>query len=236
VEIVDYLIKALEFGDSWKNTDVFIREEILRKPHGLLLWDGLDEVHSRELLNKVVSTIRYLSSAFPNCSQIVACRTAAYQNYLPFFKEIEIAPFDPGQISEFVCKWFIGDPAKDGIYRPPAGTAQTESDTYTRYELLEPGSGKFKIYYEVTATTAGAKYYYNPIRKGSVATDESVYDAATGKPLHFEVVSGADAHKDPLIAYRGGLGGPFVSRKKISNSNQIDPTAAKMKQRMARPG
>ena len=90
--------------------------------------------------------------------------------------------------------------AKDGIYLPPAGTGQTESDTYTRYELLEPGSGKFKIYYDVTATTAGAKYYYNPIRKGSVATDESVYDAATGKPLHFEVVDGADARKDPLMA------------------------------------
>jgi hypothetical protein len=90
--------------------------------------------------------------------------------------------------------------AKDGIYRSPAGAAQTESDTYTRYELLQPGSGKFRIYYEVTATTAGARYYYNPIRKGSVATDESVHDAATGKPLHFEVVSGADARKDPLMA------------------------------------
>jgi len=92
------------------------------------------------------------------------------------------------------------DATKDAIYRPPPGTGQTEDDTYTRYELLEPGSGKFKIYYEVTATTAGAKYYYNPIRKGSVATDESVYDPATGKPLHFEVVSGADARKDPLMA------------------------------------
>ena len=89
---------------------------------------------------------------------------------------------------------------KDGISMPRAGTAQTESDTYTRYELLEPGSGRFRIYYEVTATTAGAKYYYNPIRKGSVATDESVHDAVTGKPLHFEVVSGADARKDPLMA------------------------------------
>ena len=41
---------------------------------------------------------------------------------------------------------------KDGIYWPGASTGQTEADTYTRYELLEPGSGKFKIYYEVTAT------------------------------------------------------------------------------------
>jgi hypothetical protein len=88
---------------------------------------------------------------------------------------------------------------KDGIYFPTA-TAQTETDEYTRYELLAPGSSKFKITYEVTATTAGAKYYYNPIRKGSAATEESVLDAMTGKPLKFEIVSGADARKVALMA------------------------------------
>jgi hypothetical protein len=77
---------------------------------------------------------------------------------------------------------------------------QTETDEYTRYELLAPDSASFKIYYEVTATTAGAKVFYNPIRKGSVASDEAVYDAMTGAPLHFQVVSGADARQDPLMA------------------------------------
>ena len=65
---------------------------------------------------------------------------------------------------------------------------QTESDAYTRYELLAPGSAKFRIIYEVSATTAGATHYFNPIRKGSIATDESVFDRATGKPLEFDVV------------------------------------------------
>jgi hypothetical protein len=91
------------------------------------------------------------------------------------------------------------EPSKDGIYFATA-TTQTESDAYTRYELLAPGSGRFKIIYEVTATTAGAKYYYNPIRKGSAASDESVLDVATGKALKFEVVSGAEARKDALMA------------------------------------
>ena len=76
---------------------------------------------------------------------------------------------------------------------------QTETDEYTRYELLAPETSSFAIRYEVTANTAGAKYYFNPIRKGSVASDESVFDAATGQPLRFEVVSGADAAKDPLM-------------------------------------
>lgn len=72
--------------------------------------------------------------------------------------------------------------------------AQTESDAYTRYELLAPGTAKFRIIYEVTANTAGAKYYFNPIRKGSVASDEHVYDRATGKPLDFDVVGSAVAN------------------------------------------
>src|SRR5690348_6475201 len=84
----------------------------------------------------------------------------------------------------------------------PATTAakQTEADEYTRYELLGPDSASFKILYEVSATTAGAKVFYNPIRKGSVASDEAVFDTMTGEPLHFEVVSGAEARKDPLMA------------------------------------
>jgi hypothetical protein len=76
---------------------------------------------------------------------------------------------------------------------------QTEADEYTRYELLAPESASFAIHYEVTATTAGAKYYFNPIRKGSVASGESVIDVMTGQPLRFEVVSGAEAVKDPLM-------------------------------------
>jgi hypothetical protein len=88
--------------------------------------------------------------------------------------------------------------SKDGLYFP-AAVAQTETDEYTRYELLAPDTASFKIYYEVTATTAGAKFFYNPIRKGSAASDESVFDAMSGAPLHFEVVSGAQARTDPLM-------------------------------------
>lgn len=89
--------------------------------------------------------------------------------------------------------------APDGIYVPTA-VAQTEADEYTRYELLAPETASFRITYEVTATTAGAKFFYNPIRKGSAASDESVYDAHLGTPLHFEVVSGAAARQDPLMS------------------------------------
>ena len=70
------------------------------------------------------------------------------------------------------------------------------ADTYTRYELLPPDTHQFKIYYEVTETRAGARYHFNQIREGSEASDESVIDLATGKPLKFEVVTGTQAKLD----------------------------------------
>src|SRR5574339_419566 len=78
--------------------------------------------------------------------------------------------------------------------------AQTDADAYTRYELLAPGTAKFRIIYEITATTAGATKYFNPIRRGSVATNESVYDRMTGLPLKFETVNGT-------VARAGGVRG-----------------------------
>jgi hypothetical protein len=75
----------------------------------------------------------------------------------------------------------------------PAAAQSSESDDYTRYELLAPDTARFRIVYEVTAATPGAAFYFNPIRKGSEASDEAVYDRMSGKPLRFEDVSGTEA-------------------------------------------
>jgi hypothetical protein len=77
--------------------------------------------------------------------------------------------------------------------RAQAPRVPTQTDEYTRYELLAPETAQFRIFYEVTAITPGALYYFNPIRKGSQVSDESVLDRMTGKPLKFEEVSGAEA-------------------------------------------
>jgi len=73
---------------------------------------------------------------------------------------------------------------------------QTQEDDYTRYELLGPETAQFRILYEVTATTAGAPFFFNALRRGSVATDESVVDMMTGQPLKWEVVSGKQARAE----------------------------------------
>jgi hypothetical protein len=73
---------------------------------------------------------------------------------------------------------------------------QTQEDDYTRYELLGPDTAQFRILYEVSGTTAGAPFFFNAIRKGSIATDERVADMMTGQPLKWEIVSGAQARKE----------------------------------------
>lgn len=70
------------------------------------------------------------------------------------------------------------------------------ADTHTRYELLAPDTHSFKIIYEVTETRPGARFHFNIIRPGSEASDESVVDRVTGKPLPFEVISGKAAVAD----------------------------------------
>jgi hypothetical protein len=93
----------------------------------------------------------------------------------------------------------------------PAGNEpprQTQADDYTRYELLAPGSAKFRIIYEVSATTPGARYFFNPIRKGSIASDERVIDRATGAPLRFETVNGT-------VARAGGVRGADSTQEYI---------------------
>jgi len=88
---------------------------------------------------------------------------------------------------------------------PPPAAAPTaareepvEADEYTRYELLAPETAQFHILYEVTAIAPGAAIYFNPIRKGSVASGERVTDRMTGEVLHFEQVSGEEARRTGL--------------------------------------
>ena len=82
---------------------------------------------------------------------------------------------------------------------PVCASAQNRSgDAYTRYELLAPETSSFKIIYDVSAVSPGAKFFFNPIRRGSIATDESVIDLMTGRPLEFKEVSGAEARESGL--------------------------------------
>ena len=73
---------------------------------------------------------------------------------------------------------------------------QTQTDDYTRYELLDPTSGGFRIIYDVSATTAGAEFFYNGIREGAEEEVHGVTDLHSGAPLEWEVVDGEHARRN----------------------------------------
>lgn len=72
------------------------------------------------------------------------------------------------------------------------------ADELTLYELLAPDTHSFAITYDVSTGIEGAHYLFNPIRRGSIASNEHVVDAATGQPLEFHVVTAARAAADGL--------------------------------------
>ncbi len=74
------------------------------------------------------------------------------------------------------------------------------ADEFTLYELLGPETHQFAITYDVSATRAGAQFFFNPIRPGSTAAKERVIERSTGKDLRFEVVTGKEAKTSGLVS------------------------------------
>ena len=50
----------------------------------------------------------------------------------------------------------------------------------------------------MTQTREGARFFFNPIRRGSTSSKERVMDRGTGKELQFETVSGKEAKASGL--------------------------------------
>src|SRR5258708_39530691 len=75
----------------------------------------------------------------------------------------------------------------------PSHAQNRSEDAYTRYELLAPETASFRITYDVRAVTPDAKFFFNPIRKGSQASDESVIDLMTGARRGFNEMTGQQA-------------------------------------------
>lgn len=78
---------------------------------------------------------------------------------------------------------------------PASAQEQRTADPYTRYELQAPGSGAFRIVYDVTAAGAGQGWYFNGIRAGAEEEVHGVTDLASGRPLPWEVVDGTVARE-----------------------------------------
>ena len=84
------------------------------------------------------------------------------------------------------------------------------ADEFTLYDLLAPQSHQFAITYDVTQTREGAELFFNPIRVGSIASNERVIERSSGKDLTFEVVSGKDAKASGLVPEKTADDASFI--------------------------
>ena len=81
---------------------------------------------------------------------------------------------------------------------------QFSDDEYTRYELLDPTTQSFQILYDVSATTPGALFYFNALRKGSEHKVDEAIDRMTGKKLEWTIASADDARRTGMIDAENG--------------------------------
>jgi hypothetical protein len=81
---------------------------------------------------------------------------------------------------------FPGGTNPDGSLQPSAPVTRLfTQDAYTEYEILEPGSGSFRITFLPEETRAGATELINATRGGSEGSNIEVFDPRTGRPLKF---------------------------------------------------
>jgi formylglycine-generating enzyme required for sulfatase activity len=98
-----------ELGTNLAEYASHLKRELFEQG-GLILLDGLDEVPEaggrREQVKKII--IGFVSD-FPRCRFVVTSRTYAYErdeSKLAGFIEAVLAPFGPGQIKQFVDRWY----------------------------------------------------------------------------------------------------------------------------------
>lgn len=109
---------------------------------------------------------------------------------------------------------FPGGTNEDGSLRPTRPvTGLFTQDSYTQYEILEPGSESFRIKFLTETLRAGATEIVNGTRGGSEGSGIEVYDPRTGKPIAFtyeQQGNDPDAHAIhaplPFPVPEGGIG------------------------------
>lgn len=87
--------------------------QMLRSGHGIVLFDGLDEItedQEREL--KLFTQLKNFIREYEASQFLITCRTAATDYQFQQFTYVEMAHFAPEQVNSYVNKWFTHDVKK----------------------------------------------------------------------------------------------------------------------------
>ncbi|NEQ51855.1 MAG: NACHT domain-containing protein [Leptolyngbya sp. SIO3F4] len=87
-------------------------EFMLSEGKMLLLFDGLDEVPSRQV-DEVIEQIKDFCDRYSQNRFVTSCRIAAYKGGFNRFTDVTMAEFDNEQIEQFVQRWFSSELDED---------------------------------------------------------------------------------------------------------------------------
>jgi len=94
-----------------------VTAKLLEQGKLLILFDGLDEVPTKNLDNAIHQIQDFVDQHDKN-RFIASCRVAAYRHNFRRFSDVAMADFHPEQIKEFIFNWFSSDADRE------ANTAQ----------------------------------------------------------------------------------------------------------------
>lgn len=94
-----------EFGICGLPNPGDFTDKILGQGRLLILFDGLDEVPSKNL-TQVIRKIQDFKDRYRKNRFITSCRTAAYRSYFKGCTDVSIAEFTNEQIEQFIHNWF----------------------------------------------------------------------------------------------------------------------------------
>ncbi|GBO53361.1 hypothetical protein APA_1268 [Pseudanabaena sp. lw0831] len=103
--LLDYISQdfyAYNIGDE---TNV---KQLLRQGRAILFLDGLDEVRENDL-HRVLEDLRSFSEQFYTNRFVITSRLGSQEYVFEKFTEVEVANFQPLQISQFAQRWFLSN-------------------------------------------------------------------------------------------------------------------------------
>ncbi len=103
--LLDYIsqdFRAYSIGDE------LTVKQLLHHGRAILFLDGLDEVREDDL-HRVLEDLRSFSEQYYKNRFVITSRLGAQEYVFEKFTEVEVANFQPLQISHFAQRWFIGN-------------------------------------------------------------------------------------------------------------------------------
>ena len=103
--LIDYI--SQDFHDYNIGDEPTVKQ-LLQQGRTILFLDGLDEVRENDL-HRVLEDLRKFSELYYSNRFVITSRLGAQEYVFEKFTEVEVANFQPLQISQFAQRWFVGN-------------------------------------------------------------------------------------------------------------------------------